>query len=569
MFDLLTLTIIAILIGIVIGSGAFLYKRYKLLWEFIWKIKTTQEEIKATLEEIKATHQETKNTQEETKITQENIQASHQEIQENIQASYQEIQENIQASYQEIQENIQASYQEIQENIQTSYQDMYRISRQLRTNQEALVNVLKDIASWQRKEIRIESLGDKARLSYKERSVIFLHNSYYHFYYLAQALRRRGWDAVSVSCDDPINGSHVNYYHGEDINLFSPDPVKFHQKIEDFFDEAKQRFALLHFAGDGIMSFFPENWQKEHPEDIIEWRRLGKKVAYTISGCNSAVAQTTVAEWSAMNDGRVVCNSCVWQNRPEICSDSKNLRWGKKVDTYCDLIFGETVPALDYLDSPKTIFEPVTMCLDPNVWYPELPVPEQFKIAKDDTEFLVYHAVGNYHLRTKENGRNIKGTPAVIEAVDRLKSEGLPVRLIFVTGMRNIDVRYIQVQADVIVDQLNYGRYGATSREGMMLGKPVICYLNKREKKSGYYLPCLDDIPLVSATEDTIYHVLKELLLDKERRLVLGKKSYDYAMKWHSADACAERYEQIYDRLMTGYTVKAISQTMDFKVGSV
>lgn len=317
------------------------------------------------------------------------------------------------------------------------------------------------------------------------------------------------------------------------------------------------------------MSFFPENWQKEHPEDIIEWRNLGKKVAYTISGCNSAVAQTTVAEWSAMNDGRVVCNSCVWQNRPEICSDSKNLAWGKKVDAYCDLIFGETVPALDYLDSPKTIFEPVTMCLDPSVWYPELPVPKQFKIAKDETELLVYHAVGNYQLRTKENGRNIKGTPAVIEAVDRLKDEGMPVRLIFVTGMRNIDVRYIQVQADVIVDQLNYGRYGATSREGMMLGKPVICYINKREKKHGYYLSCLDELPLVSATEDTIYHVLKALLLDKEKRLVLGQKGREYAMKWHSADACAERYEQIYDRLMAGYKVEAIPLSRNLKVGSV
>ena len=29
------------------------------------------------------------------------------------------------------------------------------------------------------------------------RSVLFLHHSYYNFFYLAAALRRRGWDAVS------------------------------------------------------------------------------------------------------------------------------------------------------------------------------------------------------------------------------------------------------------------------------------------------------------------------------------------------------------------------------------
>src|SRR2546430_10520783 len=85
-----------------------------------------------------------------------------------------------------------------------------------------------------------------------KRNVLFLHNSYYHFYYLAQALRRRGWDAVTVSLEDP-NGPHANYYHGEDLNLFSPDLVQFHLKIEEFFAEAIERFSLLHFAGDGVM----------------------------------------------------------------------------------------------------------------------------------------------------------------------------------------------------------------------------------------------------------------------------------------------------------------------------
>ena len=47
--------------------------------------------------------------------------------------------------------------------------------------------------------------------------------------------------------------------------------------------------------------------------------------------------------------------------------------------------------------------------------------------------------------------------------------------------MPNKDVRFIQVQADIVVDQLNYGRYGAQAREGMMLGRPTVCYINKSE----------------------------------------------------------------------------------------
>jgi glycosyltransferase involved in cell wall biosynthesis len=113
-------------------------------------------------------------------------------------------------------------------------------------------------------------------------------------------------------------------------------------------------------------------------------------------------------------------------------------------------------------------------------------------------------------------------------------------------------VRFLQVQADVIIDQLNYGRYGATAREGMMLGRPTICYLNPNEFTPAGVLSSIREVPLVSATEGTIYQVLKDLLLDPGKRRKIGETSRQYALKWHSADACAERYERIYDSVMNG-----------------
>ena len=110
-------------------------------------------------------------------------------------------------------------------------------------------------------------------------------------------------------------------------------------------------------------------------------------------------------------------------------------------------------------------------------------------------------------------------------------------------------MRYYQAQADIIVDQLNYGRYGATAREGMMLGKPVICYMNKFEYREEDKLACLDECPLVSATEVDVYEVLKNLVENASLRVSLGEQSRSYALKWHSADACAARYEKVYDAL--------------------
>lgn len=395
------------------------------------------------------------------------------------------------------------------------------------------------------------------RSPFTRRKVLFLHQNYYHFYYLSKALRARGWDAVLVSLE-PSHSPHANFYHGEDLNLYSDDPEEFQRNVREFFAHAKKRFRLLHFSGAGHMSFFPENWGwgADDPWDIVEWKRLGHKVAYTTTGCNDGVAQTSVMQWSSTGEGGIVCDRCPWQLNPEVCNDTKNLGWGRKVQRNCDAFFTEGYPALDYQAGANTVREPTTMCLDSSFWRPDLPIPDGFAISREPGELLVYHAVGNYDARTQQ-GRNIKGTPSLIEAIEQLKVEGIPVRLVFVTGMKSTEVRFIQVQCDVIVDQLNYGRFGSTAQEGMMLGKPTICYINSNEPTPDDVLLYMRQLPLISATEKTVYQVLKELLLmSPQERQSIGRAGRAYALKWHSADACANRYEQIYDQLMRNSRVQ-------------
>ncbi len=382
------------------------------------------------------------------------------------------------------------------------------------------------------------------------RSVVFLGNSYYHFYYLASALRRRNWDVVTVSLDDP-NSPSAKFYHGEDINLYHPDQRIRRSNTADFIKYAQKRYKLLHVANDHVLSFFPEYYPDDDPKDIIDWRNLGLKVAYTISGCNSGILPNTVGDWSEKSSGRRVCDICVWRDVPTVCSNERIEKWGKKITKYVDLIYGECLPALDYMKLDKVIREPTTMCLDPVVWHPNLTVPKKHQLDFEKDEILIFHSVGNYEDRTK-NGINIKGTHAILKAVERLKNEGFPVRYIFLDSMRNREIRYIQIQADIIVDQLNFGRYGATAREGMMLGKPVICYITNNEEEEKYQLQSIAECPLINATENTVYDVMKKLVINKELRENISRKSREYALKWHSADSCAERYEYLYDKLFNG-----------------
>lgn len=379
------------------------------------------------------------------------------------------------------------------------------------------------------------------------RSVVFLNNSYYNFYYLAAALRRRGWNAISVSIEDP-NGPNANFYHGNDLCLYDPDPIKMFNKLRWLLGEIEHNYRMVHFYGKGHLSLFPTEFDTDGvfdrlPFDILRLKRSGVKIGYSVCGCLDGVSQSAVHAWSGG-----CCDRCVWQHNPMVCSDRGNLAWGRKMHRLCDLIASEGFPALDFQAGEKVYREPLTTALDPEFWHPEIAIPDRFRLRREPEELIVYHAVGNFETRAL-NGRNLKGSGSVVSAIERLRSEGFNVRLEFATGLPNVEVRFLQVQADIIVDQLNYGRYGATAREGMMLGKPTVCHINRKELADELKLESIETCPLVSADESSIYAVLRELLANADRRKEIGRAGRQFAIKWHSADACAARFEEVYDGL--------------------
>jgi hypothetical protein len=400
-----------------------------------------------------------------------------------------------------------------------------------------------------------ESLVERLRpKETNQRSVLFLHNSYYHFFYLARALRKRGWHALSVSFEPPDSPNQL-YYHGEDLNLWHADYSVVHNRMKELFEAVCANFKLLHWHGENKMAIFDHNFQNPArdviPWDFLELRRRGVRLGHSISGCLTGQRQS---DFNRATGG--VCNKCVWQLDPMICSDAKNAAVGRMLAWLCDLNAVEGDWPLKFRQTPNAFWEPLTYCVDADLWRPDIDVSGALKLDRQPGEILVYHAVGNYSTRDK-GGRNIKGTPAVVAAIERLSSEKIPVRLIFKTGVPSRDMRFYQVQADIVVDQLNYGRPGATARECLMLGRPTVCYINPRQP-DGSVSPSLSESPLISATEETIYEVLRELCLAlPERRHAIGRASRAYALRWYSADACAARFERVYDRIMSGEPIRA------------
>jgi hypothetical protein len=54
----------------------------------------------------------------------------------------------------------------------------------------------------------------------------------------------------------------------------------------------------------------------------------------------------------------------------------------------------------------------------------------------------------------------------------------------------------------------------------------------------------------LSATEETVEDVVRELVLDAGRRRELGERGRAFALKWHSAAAGARRLDGLYRRLL-------------------
>jgi glycosyltransferase involved in cell wall biosynthesis len=149
----------------------------------------------------------------------------------------------------------------------------------------------------------------------------------------------------------------------------------------------------------------------------------------------------------------------------------------------------------------------------------------------DNPRPLVVHA---------PSSRAKKGTAHVIEACAQL-----PVELDIVEGVPHDEARERYARADIVVDQLNAGWHGGFALEAMALGKPVVSHLKPDvvERSAEAFGV---RVPIVAATAETLFHVLRPLVEDASRRRELGAAGRAYVERVHDIDRIADRLLGIY-----------------------
>jgi glycosyltransferase involved in cell wall biosynthesis len=360
----------------------------------------------------------------------------------------------------------------------------------------------------------------------KNNSIVFIAPDYHYSFTYREQLRGLGWDA-----DVYANWSYPSKLLYDEEGLLRPYKIYGSSLVRKVIDRVLRVLFYLkllskyriHFYYGSLdhCSFFGDKLSLKGKQmssfrlNLFLAKLFGRKVVFLPSGC---LDNDTKAEVSKLDDGNI-CNNCGWGE--DVCNDQKNIAKFNTIRRYADLV----IRMGDYWENSKQlqIQDVKWKAVNLELWHPRVQVPDQY-LLPPTKNLRILHSF--YDKERGHGGKNIKGSPFILDAVECLKKEGYPVEYMYLKDIPSRDMRFYQAQADIVVEQLIYGWWGSTGVETMALGKPVVCYLRPSWKEFFFdQYPEYSGLPVVEANTKNIYEVLKKLVVDKEYRERKGRES--------------------------------------------
>lgn len=364
----------------------------------------------------------------------------------------------------------------------------------------------------------------------KKRSILFIRPDYHCSFFYRDELRKLGWKADIL----------VDPGYPETLLYSSKDILRSHrlpaQKLRVFRWFNQFAYLLLYLAvfwryrvhvyygrppvvdcreeKVGLTKLFGLDFL------LTAWlaKVIGCQLVFVPTGCHD---EDIKADWQLL-DGGNVCNNCGFFDR---CDDSLHRLNFSRIRRYFDFAVGIGVKNSRQLVERHFRYKTIDLSL----WSPALVVPNEHRLPPTSNIRILHSAYLKSSGRDWQ-GRNIKGSPFVLDAIKRLQAEGYPVEYMYIDNKPSNQMRFYQAQADIVVEQLIYGWWGSTGVETMALGKPVVCYIRPAWKTFFLLMfPEYANLPIVEADTRSIYDVLKKLVTDPEFRARKGAESRCFA----------------------------------------
>jgi hypothetical protein len=177
------------------------------------------------------------------------------------------------------------------------------------------------------------------------------------------------------------------------------------------------------------------------------------------------------------------------------------------------------------------------------------------------TDYSMHDGVtGPVRILHAPNHRGFKGTEFVVDAVERLKAEGLQVELVLLEKVPNEQVKAIMQTVDVHAEQFLATGYGINGIEGMASGLPVLANLEHEAYTRVYRrYGFLDECPVLSTTPETLADNLRILVRNPALRRQLGQACRAFAEKYHGFEMIQYLLGSIHAKLLDGKEVDLIN----------
>lgn len=319
---------------------------------------------------------------------------------------------------------------------------------------------------------------------------------------------KKGFEQNGISAEFYSLNEHIFGYKTDKVISYSDNVIV--RKFQKFFLLLKLLFKFDFFIFDSTGSLLPGF------KDVKLFRFFGRKAMVIFTGCDIRLPQRVEQfKWNPCRectDGYKNFVGCVLATKPE---KIKNIE-----DKFDVIVSAEEAAGSLNRDYNPTLF-PVDI--------------DKFKYTGSNPgkKLRILHAPSH---------PEYKGTKYVLKAIEKLKTE-FEFEFNIIQDVK-ADELYKEIEkTDLVIDQMLVGFYGLLSIESMAMGKPVVCYLRPDILERS---PA--DMPVINADPDTLYSVLKEILLSPEKLVDIGKRSREYIENHHDAKIIAKQYYELLEK---------------------
>ncbi|MGV8123587.1 MAG: glycosyltransferase [Candidatus Xenobiia bacterium LiM19] len=249
--------------------------------------------------------------------------------------------------------------------------------------------------------------------------------------------------------------------------------------------------------------------------DLKAARLLGRKIFMTLQGCDVRLAGESDITNEVTCCRKGLCSAyetCISQY------DRDRRTLINEILPLCHRVFYLN-PELGYYVKEGTFLPYSSVRVESIV-----PVP-----PRNEGTVIILHAPSDL---------SIKGTSFVVSAVESLKKK-YPIEFRLIQNMKHEEALKAYESADIVIDQLLAGFYGAFAVEVMAMGKPVVCYLREHDFPN---MPAamVKELPFINAGPSSIEEKLSEILENRHRLPEISARSRRFVERWHNPEIIAK-----------------------------